>query len=25
LCTRCGKSMCFKCPPEKMIPYDTPH
>lgn len=24
LCTRCGKSMCFKCPPELMIAYNTP-
>jgi len=23
-CTRCSKCMCFKCPPEDMIPYDTP-
>lgn len=23
LCSRCGKSMCFKCDPDKMIPYDT--
>ena len=22
-CTRCGKSMCFKCDPDKMIVYDT--
>ena len=22
-CTRCGKSMCFKCEPDKMIAYDN--
>ena len=22
-CTRCGKSMCFKCDPDKMTVYDN--
>ena len=24
-CTRCTKCMCFKCPPEQMIAYETPN
>jgi hypothetical protein len=24
-CTRCTKCMCFKCPPDQMIAYETPN